>query len=340
MLRGLSGEVTVSDKLCPHTRKGLLDGPCYVLPTPDGNALRHLLAPADRPPDPGDHRTRAVHRPCSAGPTLRPETATASRPAAGTAPRDSAGSSSNGPSTTSSRTIGGRCPARSSPVGSAIAAAVRPLIARWPPSSARSPCGGCCTRTSTASSRRSSRWRSASGQFRSVHAGPGRAGGPSGGDVAPGHGAGGAARRSWGAVVGDDLTRGDRRGGDRDGGPPPRGAGRPTSLGWLEQADRSSGGRKPVLAVGRSGLMLPIRGSGLLPRGGHGDGLGLRPPGRRLGTVYLGRMPEPGQGTLSGQLTALIEAVLRSWSGPARGWCISPTVGPTRPVITAGCSGE
>jgi hypothetical protein len=30
-----------------------------------------------------------------------------------------------------------------------------------------------------------------------------------------------------------------------------------------------------------------------------------------LGTVYLGRMPEPGQKTLSRQLTALITAVLR-----------------------------
>src|SRR5262249_9691806 len=38
--------------------------------------------------------------------------------------------------------------------------------------------------------------------------------------------------------------------------------------------------------------------------------------GRRLGTVYLGRMPEPGQGALSGRLTALIEAVLRTWTGP------------------------
>jgi len=38
--------------------------------------------------------------------------------------------------------------------------------------------------------------------------------------------------------------------------------------------------------------------------------------GQRLGTVYLGRMPEPGQGTLSQQLTALIEAVLRGWTGP------------------------
>ena len=35
-----------------------------------------------------------------------------------------------------------------------------------------------------------------------------------------------------------------------------------------------------------------------------------------MGTVYLGRMPEPGQGTLSRQLTALIEAVLRGWAGP------------------------
>ena len=37
--------------------------------------------------------------------------------------------------------------------------------------------------------------------------------------------------------------------------------------------------------------------------------------GRRLGTVYLGRMPQPGQGTLSAQLTALIQEVLRQWPG-------------------------
>ena len=35
-----------------------------------------------------------------------------------------------------------------------------------------------------------------------------------------------------------------------------------------------------------------------------------------MGTVYLGRMPEPGQEALSRQLTALIEAVLRDWTGP------------------------
>jgi hypothetical protein len=32
--------------------------------------------------------------------------------------------------------------------------------------------------------------------------------------------------------------------------------------------------------------------------------------------VYLGRMPEPGQGTLSDELTRLITTVLERWSGP------------------------
>jgi hypothetical protein len=88
-------------------------------------------------------------------------------------------------------------------------------------------------------------------------------------------------------------------------------------LSWLEQADRSSGARKPVLAVGRDGLMLPIRGQACYREGATATVSVYDRRGRRLGTVYLGRMPEPGQGTLSGQLTALIEAVLRTWGGPA-----------------------
>ncbi len=35
--------------------------------------------------------------------------------------------------------------------------------------------------------------------------------------------------------------------------------------------------------------------------------------GRRLGTVYLGQMPESGQGVLSAQLTALLSQVLTAW---------------------------
>jgi hypothetical protein len=87
-------------------------------------------------------------------------------------------------------------------------------------------------------------------------------------------------------------------------------------LSWLEQADRSSGSRRPVLAVGRDGLMLPIRGQACYREGAAATVSVYDRAGRRLGTVYLGRMPEPGQGTLSGQLTTLIEAVLGAWAGP------------------------
>jgi hypothetical protein len=88
-------------------------------------------------------------------------------------------------------------------------------------------------------------------------------------------------------------------------------------LGWLEQADRSSGDRKPVLAVGRDGLMLPMRGQACYREGATATVSVYDRRGRRLGTVYLGRMPEPGQEALSRQLTALIAAVLRTWAGPA-----------------------
>jgi hypothetical protein len=37
---------------------------------------------------------------------------------------------------------------------------------------------------------------------------------------------------------------------------------------------------------------------------------------RRLGTVYLAYTPEPGQPTMSEQLTRLLEEVLRRWEGP------------------------
>jgi len=87
-------------------------------------------------------------------------------------------------------------------------------------------------------------------------------------------------------------------------------------LSWLEQAHRSSGNRKPVLAVGRDGLMLPIRGEACYREGATATISVYDRSGQRLGTVYLGRMPEPGQETLSRQLTALIEAVLRGWAGP------------------------
>jgi hypothetical protein len=87
-------------------------------------------------------------------------------------------------------------------------------------------------------------------------------------------------------------------------------------LAWLEQADQSRGGRKPVLAVGRDGLMLPMRGEACYREGATATISVHDRRGRRLGTVYLGRMPEPGQEALSRQLTALLEEVLRRWTRP------------------------
>jgi hypothetical protein len=84
----------------------------------------------------------------------------------------------------------------------------------------------------------------------------------------------------------------------------------------LGQAFGSRGGRKPVLAVGRDGLMLPIRGQACYREGATATLAVYDRSGRRLGTVYLGRMPEPGQETLSRQLTALLVAVLAQWTGP------------------------
>jgi hypothetical protein len=53
--------------------------------------------------------------------------------------------------------------------------------------------------------------------------------------------------------------------------------------------------------VGRDGLMLPIRDQACYREGATATVSVYDRRGRRLGTVYLGRMPEPGQGTLSGR---------------------------------------
>jgi len=87
-------------------------------------------------------------------------------------------------------------------------------------------------------------------------------------------------------------------------------------LAWLKQADASRGSRKPVLAAGRDGVFVPIRGDDSYREAATATLSVYDRAGRRLGTVYLGRMPEPGQGALSGQLTRLITDVLAGWPGP------------------------
>jgi len=88
-------------------------------------------------------------------------------------------------------------------------------------------------------------------------------------------------------------------------------------LDWLRTADGSKGRRKITLAVGRDGIMLPIRGEKTYKEGAVATLTLYDRRGRRLGTVYLGEMPEAYQTTLSAALTKLITEVLGEWSGPA-----------------------
>ena len=84
---------------------------------------------------------------------------------------------------------------------------------------------------------------------------------------------------------------------------------------WLQQAEQSRGRQRPVLAVGRDGIMLPMR------RGGYEEASTATVSvydrrRRRLGTIYVGQMPETKQTTLSQTLTDLVQGVLRAYTGP------------------------
>ena len=86
-------------------------------------------------------------------------------------------------------------------------------------------------------------------------------------------------------------------------------------LALLQQAHDSKGTHRPVLSVGRDGIFVPIRKDTKYREAATATLAVLDRAGRRLGTVYLGHMPEAGQETLSQQLTALLSAVLQAWQG-------------------------
>jgi hypothetical protein len=92
---------------------------------------------------------------------------------------------------------------------------------------------------------------------------------------------------------------------------------------WLEQAQASRGRHRPVLSVGRDGITLGLRlkGGTLYEVATTGTLTVYDRRGRRLGTAYLAYTPEPGQGTMSAQLTRLLEEVLRRWEGPLPRLC-------------------
>lgn len=87
-------------------------------------------------------------------------------------------------------------------------------------------------------------------------------------------------------------------------------------LGLLDKAFATRGRHRPVLVAGRDGVHVPLRGEGYHEAATATVSV-LDRRGKRLGTVYLGRMPESGQGTLSAQLTALLTGVLAAWHARA-----------------------
>lgn len=92
-------------------------------------------------------------------------------------------------------------------------------------------------------------------------------------------------------------------------------------LGLLGQADTSRGPHKPVLSVGRDGVTLREYRHRYFEAAGVATLAVFDRRGRRLGTIYVGCVPEPKQTTLSRRLTAVIEAVLRRWAGPLPRLC-------------------
>jgi hypothetical protein len=89
-------------------------------------------------------------------------------------------------------------------------------------------------------------------------------------------------------------------------------------LALLQQATDSRGSHKPVLSVGRDGITLGMRcqGGSVHEVASCGTVTVVDRRGRRLGTVYLAYVPEYGQGTMSKQLTQLLEETLKRWEGP------------------------
>jgi hypothetical protein len=87
-------------------------------------------------------------------------------------------------------------------------------------------------------------------------------------------------------------------------------------LSWLSKAAAGKGPRRIVLAAGRDGVMIPIVKNQKYKEAAAATVSVMDRWGRRLGTVYLGQMPEAHQTTLGDDLTRLLKDVLSCWEGP------------------------
>jgi hypothetical protein len=86
-------------------------------------------------------------------------------------------------------------------------------------------------------------------------------------------------------------------------------------LQWLKQAANSKGSRRCTLSVGRDGVMIPIIKQLTFKEACTATVSVLNRRGRRIGTIYLGQMPQARQTALSDDLTRLLQDVLARWEG-------------------------
>lgn len=84
----------------------------------------------------------------------------------------------------------------------------------------------------------------------------------------------------------------------------------------LRVANESSGGRKPVLSLGRDGITLRENKHSFFEVATAGTLSVYDRAGKRLQTIYLGWIPEYGQGTMDAMITNLLEELFTRWEGP------------------------
>jgi hypothetical protein len=84
----------------------------------------------------------------------------------------------------------------------------------------------------------------------------------------------------------------------------------------LDKANKSSGNRKPVLAVGRDGITLCEYRYRFWEVATTATVTVFDRAGKRVATVCLAFRPELGQGTMTESLTELLTEVFRRWEGP------------------------
>jgi hypothetical protein len=85
---------------------------------------------------------------------------------------------------------------------------------------------------------------------------------------------------------------------------------------WLRKAYASSGKHRPALVLGRDGITLCTSPHSFFEVATTATLSIHDRKGQRLGTVYLAYAPELGQQTMTDELTALLQEVLRQWDGP------------------------